>query len=57
MLDKLPLDEQRRRERVKKKRAKLRAEEVYKKVMERSKRRAKSVKKDVGTKKKSKARK
>jgi len=45
MLDTLPLDEQRRRERAKRKRAKSRADAVYKKVMERSQRRAKSPKK------------
>jgi len=57
MLDKLPLDEQRRRERARKKRAKLRAEAVYKKVMERSRRRATSTKKKAATRVKSKARK
>ena len=41
MLDKLPLDEQRRRERVKRKRARLRAEAVYEKVMKRSQQRSK----------------
>lgn len=55
MLDKLPLDEQRRRERAKKKRAKLRAEAVYKQVMERSKRRAKGSKKKLSAKSKGKA--
>lgn len=53
MLDKLPLDEQRRRERAKRKRAKLRAKAVYKKVMQRSKSGATGSKK-TGTKVKAK---
>jgi len=44
MLDKLPVDEQRRRERAKRKRAKLRADAAYKKVMKRSKRATKTEK-------------
>jgi hypothetical protein len=47
MLDKLPVDEQRRRDRAKRKRAKLRAEAAYKKVMKRAQQlRKKSAKKN-----------
>jgi SET domain-containing protein len=51
MLDKLPLDEQRRRDRAKKKRAKLRAEAVFQKVMKRSQRTKHKTAKQVAKKK------